>query len=113
MHTLGQDAAELDRVQLHLRAACPGGEATTRGAGQCECERFAVSTGPFGDEVGDNAPVVGSVGVEGCAGSVVVNRRDYARETRWTFLHHGPRRECEPLPASLIDRVPPAASVVA
>jgi len=78
VHPLGQDAAELDRVQLHLRAACPGGEQTTRGAGQCECERLAVSTGPFGDEVGDNAPVVGSVGVEGCAGSVAVNRRDYA-----------------------------------
>jgi hypothetical protein len=26
VHPFGQDAAELDRVQLHLRAACPGGE---------------------------------------------------------------------------------------
>jgi hypothetical protein len=62
MHPLGQDAAELDRVQLHLHAACPGGERPPAGLDSAS-ERFAVSTGPFGDEVGDNAPVVGSAGV--------------------------------------------------
>ena len=95
VHPLGQDAAELDRVQLHLRAACPGGEKITRGPYSASLNALV----PAG-AIGGLGPVTGPQFAKAAANLrfstaviislAIANRRDYVRETRWTFLDHGP-----------------------
>ena len=56
-----QDAAEVDGVELELvarMAAVVADEATTGGTGEVQREGLAMTSGPLGDDVGDDAAVV-------------------------------------------------------
>src|SRR6516162_4044089 len=54
----GQDAGELDRVEVELRAGLAGAERAAGGSGEGERERLAVPAGPVGDHVGEDPAVV-------------------------------------------------------
>ena len=65
----GEDAAAVDGV--HVDAVGGGGRVSAidsaGGSGEVEREWVLVRGGPFGDDVGDDASVVGGRGVEGTA----------------------------------------------
>ena len=65
----GEDAAAVDGV--HVDAVARGRRVSTidsaGGSSEVEGEGVFVGGGPFGDDVGDNPPVMGSRSVEGAA----------------------------------------------
>src|SRR5918995_2499443 len=68
----GHDAAELDGVELeHLPRASAALERPTGRAVEKEAVRPAMPLGPLGDDVGDDAPVVVGVDLEGTADGAV------------------------------------------
>src|SRR5579863_3911256 len=51
-------AAELDGVERDLFTGVASGEVASSWAGEGESERLAVASGPFGNDIGDDAAVV-------------------------------------------------------